>query len=263
RQRLWIIVLGCLGFPASVAAEPAEGFAPPTAEDYEVGGPAGEFAFSEVRPKLLRFEIDQPGLLTVAALGGGDRDLKLVVADAIGQELPEGWIDQDPVNAPGGEYTAVGLDQAGTYYLVLTTWGGAARSTLTTSFMPAAGLVAPDDPQSSPLEALPLSVGMPREAVADPDADDVRDWFVITPSRDGLLRVQGAAKGGSGADLMLEAFEAGKFWLPIADGESVGEDRSEQELMLAVTEGGPVYVRVTCWGVEKPGPYVLTARWME
>lgn len=251
--------------PAAAGEQPAPAFAWPEAEAYELGTPA-RVVVDEAGPAFLRFETTQPGLLTVAAFGDADADVTLTVADATGQELPDGWIDWDPVNAPDGEYGTAGIDRPGAYLLIVGTWEGDAQIDITSSFMAVPRLVEQSDPHGRPDQALVLKTGETLKQPVDFDAGDQRDWYVFTPKRDGTIRIQvrGLGDADSMPDLLLRTYAPGTYWEAIEefDNDEYG-DWSRESFETQVTAGEPLYVRVDCWSADEPEKYTIAARWVE
>jgi len=213
---------------------------------------------------LLRFEADEPGVLTLVALGKPEGDVWLMVADDLGQGLRNGFVDRDATDAPGGEYGAAALAEPGVYFVAMGSWDGRAGVNLFASFEPLDGFVVEVDPQGRPDEALPIGVGLPAEQTADVDAGDHRDWYRFEASRNGEVRFRTRVPRGSSADLGIELFSSDDFSRSVAKGDAdKGGQMGNESVDWVVREGEVVYVRVNAWETQETSAYTLEARWQD
>lgn len=263
----WVLAAACVFWGGSLvvasAAEEVSELRPPAAEPLVMGKPT-RVLVEEGVSVLRRFEVEQPGLITLAALGGPGGDLALMVADDLGQDLQEGFLDADFSDAPGGEYGAVALTRPGTYYVALRSYEGRIAVDLFALFQPLDGFVAPAaDPHCRPDQALPLKAAMAVEQPADADGGDVRDWYRFVASRDGVVRFRTSVPPDAEADLKIEVYINEDFTWPTAEGDRDEDGRQGDEYAdLAVSEGEVVFVRVDAWSTEGPTKYTMEARWM-
>ncbi|MEM9881439.1 MAG: hypothetical protein AAF800_00795 [Planctomycetota bacterium] len=277
---LW---LAAVGNPAGAALPPAAGAedpvsplealmpepmpGPETDADLTVGR-SMTVAVDETGPLVLGVETDEPGLLTVVGVSRPRIDLMITVADRLGQAVIEGDIDLDPEELPGGEKGVVALPRAGKYLVMLESLDGAGRVRVESGWLPVPEADRPADPHGGPEDAIPLRVGVRQDESFDGGSGDLRDWYVLEPTRNGLLRFQARTPVGSETDLILERFDAERFWesLDYADNDE-NEVLGHESLELAVKAGEAVYFRVSTWSTLDVGgpkePYSVTARWAE
>lgn len=218
--------------------------------------------FSDERPVPLSFSVEEPGFVTVLAVAETDADARLLVADDLGQLMHEGWIDEDPIDAPGGEAGVVALPRPGNYFLILTTLEDQAGAYVKASFSPMQGLLDRPDPQGRPDEAVPVKVGIKAQGSLDPSVGDIRDWFVYRATRNGVLQFRVRGEKGTEVDLILEAFDAREFWDSLVgiDWDN-DEEPDEESIEVAIKKGEAVYVRVRTWTNGNASDYTLWTRW--
>ena len=203
------------------------------------------------------FKAETAGVLTVVARSPNESDLQLLVTDMDGQPLPDGRSDQDLGGDVGAEQFAVTLPRAGAYRVVVETFaGGQATFELGVSWIPFPDLGVPADPDGSPSSAKRISVG--QEAHQDSingALGDYWDWFALKADKAGTLTLATRTDGG---DLVLEAFEAGKFAEPL--------ERSDQDLQgnggneavtLVVEPGQEFFFKISAFSEGVSVPYRL------
>ncbi len=174
-------------------------------------------------PAVFNFTAETPGVLTVVVRGMDDADLQLVVADAVGQELPGGRFDVDLRGNVGAEQGATVISAPGVYQVQVHTWSGGGRFEIAASWLEFAALGGPADPDGMPTAAAALMPGTPIDDSIDPSAGDAWDWFKVTADSAGVITVITEAPSG---DLVLEVFRDGEF------GEAV--NRSDQDMQGVV-----------------------------
>lgn len=174
-------------------------------------------------PAVFIFTAETPGVLTVVVRGKDDSDLQIVVADAVGQELPGGRFDVDLRGNVGAEQGATVISAPGEYQVQVHTWSGMGAFELAASWLEFASLGGPADPDGMPTAAAALMPGTPIDDSINPASGDAWDWFRVTADSAGVITVITEAPVG---DLVLEVFREGQF------GESV--NRSDQDMQGVV-----------------------------
>ena len=238
----------------------------PAEFDTFVLGEAAFYGFSDRDPRVLSFEVAEPGLLAGALINQADSDVKVHVCDETGQMLQAGYFDDDAYEAAGGEVWSLGLPRAGRYFVVLSTFGGQAGGVVGMGFTPMAGWKDLADPQGRPAEARELSVGVVSRGELEPASGDARDWWVYWPTRDGVLRCRVTAVQSDELDLVLEAYGPRRFWESVAGRDTDLDDEGpadEESLSVVVRRGEPMFFRVRTWLDGEAGGYRLDLRWDE
>ena len=111
-------------------------------------GSAGDGA-----PAVFTFNAETPGVLTVVVRGTGDADLQMAIADAVGQTLPDGQVDQDLGGDAGAEQAAVVIRAAGDYQVRVSTWFGSGTFDIVAGWIAYPALGGPADPDGMPTAA--------------------------------------------------------------------------------------------------------------
>jgi hypothetical protein len=208
-------------------------------------GPASVPA--EGDPLRLTVRAEGPGFLSVVARCPGGQDIRLTVTDPSGQPLLEGSSDIDWGGDVGAEQLIVQIPGAGTYAVLVETFGWApAAIEIGGTFLPSQLAHQDPDPDGSPDGARALSVGESWDDRIDPQGGDPWDWFSITPDQSGVLTV--LTRSGEG-DLILEAFEQGAYRDNVdrSDQDQGGETGNET-VTMTVEAGQTVYFKVVPWG---------------
>ncbi len=159
-------------------------------------------------PAVFTFNAETPGVLTVVVRGSGDADLQLAIADAVGQTLPDGQVDQDLGGESGAEQAAVVIRAAGDYQVRVSTWFGSGTFDIVAGWISYPALGGPADPDGMPTAAATLVPGTPIDDSIDPSSGDAWDWFKVTAAGAAVITVVTEASEG---DLALEVFEGGNF----------------------------------------------------
>jgi hypothetical protein len=184
------------------------------------------------------FQAGSAGVLTVAARSLNDADLMLMVTDSDGQPLPDGGSDQDLGGDVGAEQFVVTIPRAGQYEVIVETFGGgeSASFQLGASWLSFPDLEVPADPDGSPGAATRLVIGQDtHNDVIDGTTGDYWDWFVLRSDKAGTLTVATRTDGG---DLVLEAFEAGKFTQPLEHSDQDLQGNGGNEAVTLVVDPG-------------------------
>lgn len=199
---------------------------------------------SDEDPASFEFRASSAGVLTVVVRAEGDTDLTLAVTDADGQPLPDGESDQDIGGNTGAEQFAVTLPRAGTYRVIVQTYGwGTSSFRIAASWLEFPDLEVPADPDGSPSAAMRLAAEQQSVSNSiDGSAGDYWDWYVITGDRAGTVTVATRTEDG---DLVLEAFEEGAYTEPLeySDQDLQGSSGNEA-LTLSLAEGQSLYFKV-------------------
>ena len=117
-------------------------------------------------------------------------------------------------------------------------------------------LEIPADPDGSPGSARRISVGQSaHEDTIDGAAGDFWDWFVLKADKAGTLTLATRTDGG---DLVLEAFEAGKFSeaLEHSDQDLQGNGGNEA-VTLVVEPGQEFFFKISAFSEGVSVPYRL------
>ncbi len=193
----------------------------------------------------LRFDAPGPGLLALAARGGLDMDLALVVCDEDGQPLPNGEGDVDDRGNPAAEQLAVAIPAAGRYRVVvvgLSEEGG--EVLLAASWLDVPELAVPADPDGRPGAARALEVGASATDRVAPAEGDLWDWYVLAPAQAGTLTIVTRVEDPE-HDLRLEVYDPVSFREPLeASDQDLDGSKGNEQVSLSVTAGQKVYVRV-------------------
>jgi hypothetical protein len=199
-----------------------------------------------------------PGLLTVALLGNGTDDLFLELQDDEGQRVPEGFADNDRLGHAGREQLQLLVPWPGTYRLRVGAHGSSSGYEIGATYLETPALGLPADPDGRPSKAQVLTPGQSIEDSVGAGSGDYWDWFVVKPAKGGTLTV---TTTGDEGDLVLEAYLDGSFAGPQerADDDRNGKGTNEV-LLLEVTAGQPVYVRVVpVFSSSDATPYRISA----
>lgn len=263
----WVATSATLSLSAGTASgdevPDGWGLAEPASEALVLGEPAF-VVIEDSASKVLRFEVDRPGLMALAAVGEAGGDVVVMVADELGQALRNAHLDWDASNVPGGEYGAAALAEPGVYFVVLRSWDGRAGVNLLASFHPLEGFVAEVDPQGRPDEALPLRAAVPVKQSLDMEAGDHRDWYRFEASRNGVVRFRTRTPDESSTDLGIEVYTQQDFTWAAAEGDAdEGERMGDESVELVVGQGEVVFVRVNAWSTEGESAYTIEARWKD
>jgi hypothetical protein len=217
---------------------------------------------TEDKPAIYAIQLDEPGIVTVAAAGVGEIDLWVSVADESSQEIFDARIDHDARELPHGEFGSVAVTKPGRYLVVAGSWSGQSVVQLKATFTAVPGLVHRDDPQGDPGQAVELTLGQPLEQSLNLDEGDRRDWFKLVPEQTGRVVVTTRTPDGSDLDVLLEAYDANAFWdsAHYSD-EDLNDSYGHEKLDLDVRRGEPIYLRVEAWddGNEGALPYTIEA----
>lgn len=254
------ITLRVAGFALSLLLA-ASGIAASAQEvtDLPVGASLDGSTASET-PASFRFAATSAGVLTVAAhaLGSGDGDLSLLVTDDVGQPLSGGTVDMDLGGNAGAEILALPITGAGEYRVMVRSLTEAVSFRLAASWVAFAEFERPVDPDAKPTAAVALVPGSPLEDSISPGSGDEWDWFVVTPSVDGIVTV--LIESGAG-DLALEAFAAGSFTEALTSSDQDMDGVTGNETVTARGKAGvPVYFKVVAYyGTGDTIPYTIRA----
>lgn len=210
RARWALLLTGAmvLPLPAVVSGQAA---------DLPMGAPASGRASSD-QPAVYTFSTDAAGFLTVVVRATADTDLVLVLADAMGQPLPEGRSDQDLQGDTGAEQAVFTIPRPGDYRVRVETWGSGGEFRIMAGWIPFADVAQAPDPDGSPDSAASLTPGSPVQDSIDPAAGDAWDWFRVSVDDGGIITVVTEGDG----DLALEVFAEGTF--------AEAMERSDQDL---------------------------------
>lgn len=203
------------------------------------------------------FEARSAGVLTIAARSKDESDIFLTVTDADGQPLPNGRSDQDLGGNAGAEQFAVTLPRAGKYLVRVGNYdGGAIPFRLGVSWLPFPDLGVPSDPDGSPSRAVVIQVGQDtRGDSLDGMTGDYWDWFVFEAKKGGTVTV--ATRAGEG-DLILEAYEPGKFGEPLERSDQDLQGKGGNEALTLVVDPGDVFFfKVSAFSQGSTIPYRL------
>jgi hypothetical protein len=196
-------------------------------------GSAGDDA-----PAVFTFNAETAGVLTVVVRGDGDVDLQLAVADAVGQTLPDGEVDQDLGGDGGAEQAAVVIRAAGDYQVRVSTWFGGGTFDIIAGWISYPTLGGPADPDGMPTAAATLAPGTPIDDSIDPSAGDAWDWFKVTADSAGVITVVTEAPEG---DLALEVFGEGSFAEAINRSDQDMQGVAGNESLTIQTAAGQTY----------------------
>ena len=214
-------------------------------------------------PAEVGFVAAEPGVLTVMVVNGRGEDMVAVVVDDNRQDLPDGWIDNDPALLNGGEIGVVALPAAGSYSVLVYPWDEAAGPTVaevTLGFQPLAALESPADPQGKPLAAAVLEPGVEVGGALGLIPGDRRDWYTLKVERDGPVQLTLRVPAVADADLLLQVFEPGVYWRSIFYADGTDEQIMGNETMTIDGRAGEtLYVRVGAWEASAQTVYLLKA----
>lgn len=205
-------------------------------------------------PAVYRVSVDGPGVLTVAVRSDQGFDLGVDIADIDGQTLPDGYGDFDDFGKMGDEQIATTLGAAGSYLVYVMAYEQRAGYVIGANFLPMPEAALPEDPHGRPGTAAALQVGQKAGGTIRPARGDHYDWYVITPTRNGVMTVY--TRGDD--DVVLEAYEPGEYRAAIAWADETDQTNGGNEsVSLDVRENEPLYFRVLTFG--ESADYVINA----
>lgn len=217
-------------------------------------GVTGSGRANENSPAVYRLSVSGPGVLTVAVRAADGRDVAVDVADADGQTLVDGSADRDAHGDLGAEQLATTLGSAGEYRVYVSVYEGSARFVIGAAFLAMPEAALPQDPNGGPGTAITLQTGGQTGGTIRPTRGDNRDWYVVTPTGNGVLTVYTR----SADDLILEAFDPLDYRTPIAAADNDDQNAMGNEsLTLDVNRDKPVYFRVSTY--DEAADYVISA----
>ncbi len=165
-----------------------------------------------------RFVAETSGLLTIL-IHGEEIDLFIEVSDAVGQLVEDGRVDFDLFGNAGTEHFSRALRRPGEYLIRVGSFmSELGEFTIGASWLPAAAIEVPPDPDGAPDTATALVPGTPIQDTLDPSTGDGSDWYFVEATADIVLTV--ITEGED--DVFLEAYDADDF--------SNYMDRSDQDL---------------------------------
>lgn len=190
------------------------------------------------------FQAPGAGFLTVVVRSEGGADVALSVTDEELQVLPGGSSDQDLGGDLGAEQILLVLPRAGRYLVTVEPLGGGeAAYQIGATFLAAAMVAAPPDPDGRPSQATSLAVGTTHEDDLAPSEGDHWDWFALRVDQDGVLTVLTRSDGEG--DLRLELFRDGDFREPASTSDQDMDGvLGNESVAVDVRAGETVYVRV-------------------
>lgn len=236
-------------FVTVVAAIPARGEPTPLPLGQTQHGSADTDAAT-----VYRVSVDSPGVLTVAVRSDQGFDLGVEIADVDGQTLPDGYGDFDDFGKMGDEQVAATLGAAGDYLVYVMAYEQQAGYVIGATFLPMPEAALPEDPHGRPGTAAPMEVGRKTGGTIRPARGDHYDWYVITPTRNGVMTIY--TRGDD--NVVLEAYEPGEYREAIAWADETDQTAGGNEsISLDVHENEPLYVRVSTYA--ESADYVITA----
>jgi len=191
----------------------------------------------------LEYDATGPGFLTVVVRSTGGEDVTFAVTDSEYQALPEGKSDIDHGGDVGAEQAVVTIPYAGTYRVVVETFGGGGAAVqVGGAFLPSELAASEPDPDGRPSSALELAVGATHDDAIEPAEGDPWDWFRVPIEAGGVLTVFTRAEEG---DLRLELYRDGVYREPInSSDQDIDGVFGNESLTWDVSAGSTVFLRV-------------------
>ena len=192
----------------------------------------------------IEYDAAGPGFLAVVVRSTGGEDVRIAVTDTDYQTLPGAASDHDLNGDVGAEQLLVTIPYAGTYRVLVETFGGGgANFEVGGTFLPSDLASADPDPDGLPSTSSELPVGETREDSIEPAVGDSWDWFRLPIDAGGVLTVFTRAAEG---DLRLDLYEDGAYRdaLNSSDQDLDGVYGNES-VTWNVSPGSTVFVRVS------------------
>jgi len=192
----------------------------------------------------MTYEATGPGFLAVIVRSTAGEDVTIAVTDTEYQPLPEGESDNDLNGDGGAEQLLVTIPYAGTYRVLVETFGGGGAGIEVGGMFLSSELAAADpDPDGSPSAAQEIAVGETHEDSIDPATGDAWDWFRVPVEVGGILTVYTRADEG---DLRLDLYEDGAYREPVnSSDQDLDGVYGNESLTWDVSAGANVFVRVS------------------
>ena len=242
-----VILFACVAVPAR-----AEGERPLPVDE------AVTVRVTPQRPAVFRFEADKAGGLAVVARGEDGLDLALELTDDTGQAVYNGYGDGDWFGDLAWEQAVLPMPREGVYRLYVDAIEGDGEVEVLARVLPFPRNAMPADPLGSPTQAAALEPGAWTTQSIRPQRGDLRDWYRLEATRDGV--VTALLQGEGDTDFILEAFTEHEFRAALRFADDTDPDRlGDESITLEVSQGEPIYFRVWGYSQDDAGDYRFMA----